>query len=211
LQNVEELKMSKNEPLNGIFLVALGGRADLGKLLDQVWEEALRREKFLDKMAIITVCTQYDQDPRELWNIPEGVEVFRRAIDAGLFGLMTIPTMFNKQFEVDRDLNPFMIAFAISRGVETVTPDMLPEFEEVYNKSCVAWNKRHPEPVKRCGTCKCVQFGPCGIGRSCARCGNRNQVLMCCARCHEVSYCGRACQRAHWAQHKKECRRCFGC
>jgi hypothetical protein len=192
----------------GTFLVALERGSDIGQSLDDVWEEVLRREKTLEKLLIIPACPEYDHDPREVWQIPEGVALFRRAIDAGLYGLLTLPGMLNKQLEVPIEMNPLIWVFPISRGVGKFTPDMDAEFKKEFDKSCVVWNQRHPDPVKRCGTCKCLQFGPRGTGRVCAKCGSRSQALMCCARCHAVSYCDRACQRAHWDEHKTECQRC---
>jgi hypothetical protein len=42
---------------------------------------------------------------------------------------------------------------------------------------------------------------------SCARCGARCAATKRCARCMQVAYCDKACQAAHWAEHRPECRR----
>ena len=34
----------------------------------------------------------------------------------------------------------------------------------------------------------------------------RNKILYC-ARCDQVGYCSRACQKAHWKEHKEDCRK----
>ena len=38
----------------------------------------------------------------------------------------------------------------------------------------------------------------------CARCGEPSKLR--CTRCKEVNYCGKACQREHWKEHKSDCR-----
>jgi hypothetical protein len=195
---------------NGYFLVALERDSDIAKTLDDVGAEFMRQEMNFEKMFVCPACPEYDDDPREVWQIPEGVEMFRRAIDCGLYGLLTLPAMFNKQLDVTEN-SPLIFSFTISQGVGEFTIDMQPAFELAFKRSCVVWNQRHPVPVKRCGTCKCVQFGPSGTpsgtGRVCAACGARSQSLMCCGGCHTVSYCNRTCQRAHWSKHKSVCRR----
>ena len=40
----------------------------------------------------------------------------------------------------------------------------------------------------------------------CANCGKDSVPLMACARCKAVMYCGRACQLAHYKEHKAKCR-----
>ena len=63
---------------------------------------------------------------------------------------------------------------------------------------------------RHCGTCGCVQHGSTDTliepNRTCGNCGQTSKKLKCCARCHKVSYCNRACQRAAWTEHKKVCR-----
>ena len=39
----------------------------------------------------------------------------------------------------------------------------------------------------------------------CAMCDRPLRKVRVCERCRVVSYCGRECQRAHWAQHKAAC------
>jgi MYND finger len=43
----------------------------------------------------------------------------------------------------------------------------------------------------------------------CAKCGSgarEGRALLRCSRCSDTKYCGRACQKADWAQHKKQCK-----
>ena len=40
----------------------------------------------------------------------------------------------------------------------------------------------------------------------CAKCGDASVQLMQCGRCKTVMYCGRACQVAHYKEHKAMCR-----
>ena len=40
----------------------------------------------------------------------------------------------------------------------------------------------------------------------CAACGLRDQKLRTCSACLVTSYCGAACQKAHWRDHKLKCR-----
>ena len=44
------------------------------------------------------------------------------------------------------------------------------------------------------------KFGPCAM---CDKLGT-----MRCGKCKQVHYCGRECQRQHWAAHKQECAGC---
>lgn len=41
---------------------------------------------------------------------------------------------------------------------------------------------------------------------TCAVCGKKGKVLRC-AKCKYAAYCGKECQRADWASHKKECKK----
>ena len=40
----------------------------------------------------------------------------------------------------------------------------------------------------------------------CAHCSNLGNLR--CGKCKQVHYCGRECQRQHWAAHKQECAGC---
>ena len=40
---------------------------------------------------------------------------------------------------------------------------------------------------------------------SCAHCGKHGTGFKRCSRCKQASYCGAACQNAHWKRHKKRC------
>ncbi len=42
--------------------------------------------------------------------------------------------------------------------------------------------------------------------RRCSHCGKAAQNLKKCSGCRQVRYCNAECQRAHWPQHKKDCR-----
>ena len=42
---------------------------------------------------------------------------------------------------------------------------------------------------------------------ACSQCGKGSQKNSTCSRCKSVYYCGRECQKAAWAGHKKECKR----
>lgn len=48
---------------------------------------------------------------------------------------------------------------------------------------------------------------PKDVLKACAYCGNAREVLktLVCGQCGKVRYCNRACQKAHWKIHKKEC------
>ena len=39
----------------------------------------------------------------------------------------------------------------------------------------------------------------------CANCGKDSEQLMFCSRCRAIKYCGRACQVAHFKEHKAAC------
>jgi hypothetical protein len=46
--------------------------------------------------------------------------------------------------------------------------------------------------------------------RQCEVCGaieGGDRQLLLCTGCREVRYCGRACQKQHWKQHKAVCKR----
>jgi hypothetical protein len=49
-----------------------------------------------------------------------------------------------------------------------------------------------------------------GSGNQCAKCKKVSVQLMRCGRCNEVVYCGRACQVAHYKEHKAICRATAG-
>jgi hypothetical protein len=45
-----------------------------------------------------------------------------------------------------------------------------------------------------------------GSGRACAAgCGATTRLKLC-SSCESASYCGAACQRTHWREHKAACR-----
>ena len=54
----------------------------------------------------------------------------------------------------------------------------------------------HHSPEEKGETC-----GGCGLVRQ-----EEDERLRRCTGCEQVAYCSRACQRAHWGQHKKFCR-----
>jgi tetratricopeptide (TPR) repeat protein len=43
------------------------------------------------------------------------------------------------------------------------------------------------------------------ITRLCAHCG-RKKPPVCCSRCRQAVYCGKACQKAHWPKHRVPCK-----
>ena len=42
--------------------------------------------------------------------------------------------------------------------------------------------------------------------RRCGHCDRERSDMKRCGQCREVRYCGKECQRAHWAIHRKNCR-----
>jgi len=44
------------------------------------------------------------------------------------------------------------------------------------------------------------------VSTSCGSCGSSTGPLAACRSCKSVSYCNVACQKAHWKDHRKECR-----
>jgi hypothetical protein len=46
--------------------------------------------------------------------------------------------------------------------------------------------------------------------RSCARCGGEAAEMQLCSRCRGAFYCSRACQQAHWPEHKRACKAARG-
>jgi len=57
--------------------------------------------------------------------------------------------------------------------------------------------------------CSVDRVGPCILRLlarwRCAMCDRHLCKVRVCGRCRLVSYCGRECQRVHWAQHKAAC------
>lgn len=47
-------------------------------------------------------------------------------------------------------------------------------------------------------------------GTSCAKCHKKNCPLQRCSKCSFRSYCSEKCQKAHWPEHKSECREFIG-
>jgi hypothetical protein len=43
--------------------------------------------------------------------------------------------------------------------------------------------------------------------RQCGQCGGHHQELLVCSGCSGIKYCSADCQRAHWKQHRKDCKR----
>ena len=39
----------------------------------------------------------------------------------------------------------------------------------------------------------------------CFHCQSEGAKMMCCSQCHRAWYCGKACQKKHWKQHKRAC------
>ena len=66
----------------------------------------------------------------------------------------------------------------------------------------VGWNVQcAPDAVKHCANSKCEK-------RAYSEGKNRGTIqLKQCKGCLQVAYCSRDCQKAHWPQHKEECRR----
>lgn len=53
-------------------------------------------------------------------------------------------------------------------------------------------------------------FGePLPIPSVCVLCGACAEHMMVCGKCGRTTYCGKACQRAHWAAHKPRCGKAF--
>ncbi|KAJ6581191.1 hypothetical protein B0H19DRAFT_930096 [Mycena capillaripes] len=44
------------------------------------------------------------------------------------------------------------------------------------------------------------------VEETCVACNKSESTLLKCSRCREVGYCGKACQKAHWKEHKKVCK-----
>jgi hypothetical protein len=73
--------------------------------------------------------------------------------------------------------------------------DVVPSLEEMM---AAGVEDEGPEKeVKGDGVSGCRN---CGKGRS-----KKGGDLKACAKCLKIKYCGRACQRADWKRHKKEC------
>jgi hypothetical protein len=49
-------------------------------------------------------------------------------------------------------------------------------------------------------------LGSLSVARQCANCNKDSAQLMLCGRCKAAAYCGRACQVAHFKEHKATCR-----
>ena len=62
-----------------------------------------------------------------------------------------------------------------------------------------AFENSEPSPVRPGNSAKCHA---CGKLRA-----DLGAPLLKCARCMQVSYCGRDCQKAHWPQHKLDCKK----
>jgi hypothetical protein len=43
--------------------------------------------------------------------------------------------------------------------------------------------------------------------RQCSQCGGQHEELLVCSGCMGAKYCSRDCQKAHWREHRGECRR----
>ena len=64
---------------------------------------------------------------------------------------------------------------------------------------CLDEKYKEVKSVKKMGSCSNPD---CSLpGRKV----ERNQILLC-AQCNQLGYCSRACQKAHWKEHKKICR-----
>ncbi|KAF8551988.1 hypothetical protein OG21DRAFT_1498767 [Imleria badia] len=73
----------------------------------------------------------------------------------------------------------------------------------------VVWKPRGPRTPATRGTAlhdQNVDVGKTdtvGVGYRCRSCGKEGSLT--CSRCKRARYCSKACQRAHWKEHKKDC------
>ncbi|KAL3898519.1 MAG: hypothetical protein SGARI_006653, partial [Bacillariaceae sp.] len=45
------------------------------------------------------------------------------------------------------------------------------------------------------------------IQRTCGNCQSELENILRCSRCHVVFYCNKACQKEHWKQHRRVCKK----
>jgi hypothetical protein len=79
---------------------------------------------------------------------------------------------------------------------------LVPLFAEPYVEPLLADEQR--EKISRMMS-ETWKSGP-GDGNMCGHCGTTSDQLKKCARCGQVSYCGKECQTKAWKSHKKACK-----
>ena len=117
----------------------------LAKTIDTMSELVERVQSNCKEIRIFPICKNYDSDPRESSDIPEVVSLFKRVIDAGLYGLLTLPGKWNKSPSYKNlGEDPQILTFMIAKGVKELNIKEIREnLPETLRASCGVWNQRH--------------------------------------------------------------------
>jgi len=92
--------------------------ANLRRTIDTITTLVERVQSTCTRICVMPVCAEYDTDPRELWEIPEAVSLFKRAIEAGLYGVLTLPQQWKKMLKYEnQSSNPLVYVYAIATKV----------------------------------------------------------------------------------------------
>jgi len=134
----------------------------------------------------------FDQDERELYEIPEANELAQRCIDRGLLAFMT---RYVDRLLTTRSMTPSTL-FAIAGHFNGVENDGISCRYEINTLRLVIM-----EAESEAHICKIEKEG-----LICSNCGVRGKKHKECSKCRGEAYCSRKCQKAHWkSTHKKIC------
>jgi len=116
---------------------------ELVRAIDTVSSLVERMQPTFTTVLVTPFCAEFDQDNRELWEIPEAINMFKRAIDCGLYGLLTLPMKWKKQVKLELRKDPMVYSYFISigRGKLAGEADRM-GLANTLGRSCSVWNGR---------------------------------------------------------------------
>lgn len=97
----------------------------------------------------------------------------------------------------------YRCAFSVLFPHPGASTPKIPKSDEPMQKPAPTPKNNNPVPQRR--QSPAPSSSPTA-SKACARCGTKEGKLLKCSRCTKVYYCGAACQRADWKEHKTTCK-----
>lgn len=167
----------------GIHLIAL----DISRMGTEDIRSTIKRS-LERKTPIYAYCSQWDEDSRELVQIPEAQALWKKfAVEDGYIGYLLTAKDHGVELNSSQALKD---AIVISVGIfdrsdgtnyrTNVPPGLI---DQIKQESLINFKRLY----------------------ACAKCHNVTKPLLQCTRCHDARYCSKGCQKADWKTHKAHC------